>query len=238
MMPESNALARILAYVAENKINLALEAEENSNMAPEAIMVEKLGEPSQTTASESRRLDCIYEEEPLGFEKDPRDSISKMQAQDLLEEVDLGDGTTKRITYISTKVDSNMKGKVIELLKEFKDCFAWDYSEMPGLSRDMVEMKLPINQGRRPVKQMPRRFAPEVLSKIKTEIERLLKSKFIRTARYVEWLANIVLVIKKNGTLRICIDFRDLNKATPKDEYPMPVAEMLVDSAAGYEYLS
>jgi len=44
--------------------------------------------------------------------------------------------------------------------------------------------------------------------------------------------------VKKNGSLRVCIDFRDLNNATPKDEYPMPVAEMLVDSAAGFEYLS
>ena len=74
--------------------------------------------------------------------------------------------------------------------------------------------------------------------KIKKEIKRLPKSRFIRIARYVEWLANIVPVMKKNGTLRICIDFRDLNNATPKDEYLMPMAEMLVDSAAGFEYLS
>ena len=73
---------------------------------------------------------------------------------------------------------------------------------------------------------------------IKEEIERLLKCGFIRTARYVDWLANIVLVVKKNGTLRICIDFRHLNLATPKDEYHMPIAEMFVDSAAGFEYLS
>ena len=76
------------------------------------------------------------------------------------------------------------------------------------------------------------------MSKIKEEIERLLKSKFIRTARYVEWLANIVPVIKENGKLRVYIDFRDLNATTPKDEYAMPVAEMLVDSVAGFKYLS
>jgi hypothetical protein len=76
------------------------------------------------------------------------------------------------------------------------------------------------------------------MAKIKAEIERILKSKFIQTARYVKWLANIVPVIKKNGSLRVCIDFRYLNVATPKDEYAMPVAEMLVDSAAGFEYLS
>ena len=51
-------------------------------------------------------------------------------------------------------------------------------------------------------------------------------------------MANIVPVKKKNGTIRVCIDFRDLNLSTPKDEYPMSVAEMLIDSAAGFEYLS
>ncbi|XP_057418138.1 uncharacterized protein LOC130712317 [Lotus japonicus] len=127
---------------------------------------------------------------------------------------------------------------MIELLKEFKDCFAWDYDEMPGLSRDLVELQLPIKEDRKPVKQLPRRFHPDVLAKIKEEIERLLQCKFIRAAKYVEWLANVVPVIKKNCKMRVCIDFRDLNAATPKDEYHMPIAKMMVDSAAGHEYLS
>lgn len=76
------------------------------------------------------------------------------------------------------------------------------------------------------------------MSKIKEEIERLLKSRFIRTTRYVEWLANIAPIIKKNGTLRVCIDFRDLNAATLKEEYPMPFSKMLIDSVVGFEFLS
>ena len=120
------------------------------------------------------------------------------------------------------------------MLKEFKDYFAWDYDEMPGLDRKVVELQLPIRHGKKSVKQTPRRFASEVLSKIKTEVERLLRCKFIRTTRYVEWIENIVHVIKKNGTLRVCIDFRYLNAATPKDEYPMSVEEMLVDSTIGF----
>ena len=74
---------------------------------------------------------------------------------------------------------------------------------MPGLKRELVEHRLPIKDGKKPIKQMPRRFAPEILSKIKAEVERLLRCKFIRTTRYVEWLANIVPVIKKNGKLRV-----------------------------------
>lgn len=60
----------------------------------------------------------------------------------------------------------------------------------------------------------------------------------IRTTRYVECLSNIVPVIKKNGTLRVYTNFRDLNNVTPKEEYPMPVVEMLVDSSACHEHLS
>src|ERR1044072_4154997 len=257
-MSEANALDKITAYMSENRINAALEAGLYHKMALEAIHVEKdesnqdLVFPPQDSKlltrdhpsvkeegiPTSQRLDCIYDDEPLGFERDPSISTKRMQAQDALEEVDLGDGEIKRPTYISAKIDPGLKNEMVCLLKEFKDCFAWDYNEMPGLSRDLVEHRLPIRQDKRSVKQAPRRFAPEVVLKIKEEIERLLRSKFIRTARYVDWLANVVPVIKKNGTLRICIDFRYLNAATPKDEYPMPVADMLVDSAAGHEYLS
>jgi hypothetical protein len=121
----------------------------------------------------------------------------------------------KRSTYISTKIDKEFKAQIAELLKKYKDCFAWDYHEMPGLSLEVVELKLPIKPDKKPVKQTPRRFAPQIQSKIKGEIERLLKWGFIRTARYVDWLTNIVPVVKKNGTLRVYIDFRDLNQATP-----------------------
>jgi hypothetical protein len=89
-------------------------------------------------------LDCVYDDEPLGFEKDPMGSAEKMKAQDPLEEVDLGDGSIKRPTYNSTKIDKDFKVQIIELLKKYKDYFAWDYNEMPCLSRDVVELKLPI----------------------------------------------------------------------------------------------
>lgn len=70
------------------------------------------------------------------------------------------------------------------------------------------------------------------------KIERLLKAGFIRTARYVEWLSNIVPILKKNGKTRVCIDFTNLNLATPKDEYPIPVANLLVDSTTRHKILS
>jgi len=119
----------------------------------------------------------------LGFEEDPNGSTTKIRAYNPLEEVDLGDGSIKRPNYISAKITTGFRNQIVELLKDYKDCFAWDYNEMPGLKREVVELKLPIRPDKKPVKPIPRRFAPQILSKIKEEIERLLKSKFIRTSR-------------------------------------------------------
>ncbi|XP_058766321.1 uncharacterized protein LOC131639897 [Vicia villosa] len=185
-----------------------------------------------------RRISPYIVENRINSALEAEANVADEANKDPLEEVDLGEEGDKRPTFISANIDQELKSEVILLLKEFKDCFAWDFNEISGLSRELVELKLPIQARKKPVKQTPRRFAPAVMSKIKEEVEQLLKSKFIRSARYVEWLANIVPVMKKNGKLRVCIDFRDMNAATPKDEYAMPIVEMLIDYAAGFEYLS
>jgi len=73
---------------------------------------------------ENQRLDCIYDDEPLGFEKYPMGPGIKMQAEDPLEEVDLGDGIVKRPTYISTKIDKEFKAQIVELLKKIQRLFS------------------------------------------------------------------------------------------------------------------
>ena len=98
-----------------------------------------------------------------------------------------------------------------------------------------MEHRLPIKSEFHPFQQPPRRMSKEVELKVKEEIEKLLNAKFIRSTRYVRWLANIVPV---NGKLSVCVDFRDLNVATPKDMYVMPITDMLVDSIANNELLS
>ncbi|XP_072064965.1 uncharacterized protein [Arachis hypogaea] len=184
-------------------------------------------------------FDCIYDLEPLGFEKctTEDDNYKGFESQDPLEEVNLGTHDDVRVTYICKDLIDPFRTNLINLLYEFKDCFAWDYHETRGLDRLLVEHRLALKPNARPVKQTPRRFAPENNMKINEEIERLINAKFIRTARYVEWVSNIVPVMKKNGKFR-CINFRDLNNATPKDEYFMPIADMLINSAAGNEVLS
>jgi hypothetical protein len=127
---------------------------------------------------------------------------------DCLEEMDIGDGSLLRPTYINANLAKEQKDKVRFLAREFINCFALNYTEMPGLGRDLVEHRLPIKEGFRPFKQPPRNYNPLLYDCIKEEINRLLEAGFIRPCRYAEWLYNIVLVEKKNtGKIHICVDF-------------------------------
>jgi hypothetical protein len=110
---------------------------------------------------------------------------------------------------------------------------------MPGLDRSIVEHRLPIKPGFKPYKQPPQKiYKDEVLADMKKEVERLIDANFIRPCRYADWISNIVPVYKKNGKMRVCIDFRDLNRATPMDGYPTPIADLLVDAAARHRVIS
>ncbi|XP_050229171.1 uncharacterized protein LOC126678311 [Mercurialis annua] len=192
--------------------------------------------------------ECIYEDErqdPTGALQivDLQIASGKLdddpaQVQDTLIEVDMGSGVQTKPMFISDQFDKGTVDKLIALLREFKDCFAWSYEEMSGLDRSVIEHKLPQKAGFKPFRQPPRRMSKEVETLVHDEIRRLEAAGFIREAKYTEWLSNIVPVMKKNGKLRVCVDFRNLNLATPKDEYPMPIADMMVDGAAGHTILS
>ena len=109
---------------------------------------------------------------------------------------------------------------------------------MPGLDPKIAVHRLATQIDRPPVKQPQRRTRPELATQIEIEVDKLIKAGFIREVQYPTWLANIVPVKKKNGQIRVCIDFRDLNKACPKDDFPLPITELLVDATTGYEALS
>ena len=96
---------------------------------------------------------------------------------------------------------------------------------------------MPIKPEFHPFQQRHRKMSKEIKLKIKEEIEKLLKAKFTRPTRYVQWLANIVHIMKKNGKFMVCVDFRDLNVSTPNDMYVMPIANMLVDSTTNNKLL-
>ena len=95
-----------------------------------------------------------------------------------------------------------------------------------------------MNPKKKPVQQRQRAFAPERDQAVREEVARLLTAGFIREVYYPDWLANIVLVKKANEKWRTCVDFTDLNKACPKDSFPLPRIDQLVNSTTVHKLLT
>ena len=70
---------------------------------------------------------------------------------------------------------------------------------------------------------------------IQSEVKKLIDSGFFREEQHPDWVANIVPVTKKNGKIQICIDFRELNEACPKDEFSLPITNVMIDNTRGFE---
>ena len=109
---------------------------------------------------------------------------------------------------------------------------------MPGIPASIIQHRLQVDPEKKPVQQRRRVFAPERNKAIMDEVNKLLVANFIREIHYPEWLANVVMVKKANGKWRMCVDFTDLNQACPKDNFPLPRTDQLVDSTAGHKLLT
>uniref|UniRef100_A0A2N9EWG4 Uncharacterized protein n=1 Tax=Fagus sylvatica TaxID=28930 RepID=A0A2N9EWG4_FAGSY len=153
-----------------------------------------------------------------------------------------GEGVLFRIpsktTSIGTKMDRTIREALISFLKSNLDVFAWTHDDMPGIDPTTICHKLNVDPSIRPIKQKRRVFAPDRNQAISDEVEKLLTAGFIREVFYPDWLANVVMVKKANGKWRMCVDFTDLNKACPKDSFPLPRIDQLVDSTAGHRLLT
>jgi len=128
--------------------------------------------------------------------------------------------------------------EMAEVISRHLDAFAWSVSDMSGIDPDFLCHHLSMDATVRPVRQRRRKFNEERRLVIKEETQKLLSAGHIREIQYPEWLANVVSVKKASGKWRMCVDFTDLNKACPKDSYPLPSIDALVDSASDCEMLS
>jgi hypothetical protein len=124
------------------------------------------------------------------------------------------------------------------LFKEFCDIFAWSYEEMPGIDPSIVVHKIKTYPGAKPVRQRLCPVHPRKAAAIKLEVEKLLKAGFIYPVALTEWVSNPVLIDKKGCSIRVCVDYLDINKACLKDNFPTPFVDQIVDDCAGSEIFS
>ena len=109
---------------------------------------------------------------------------------------------------------------------------------MPGLDPKVTVHNLAIEKGVSPKKQHERCFRPQLIPQIQQATNKLIDDRFIHEVKYLTWIANITPIRKKNGQLRICVDFRDLNDECPNNDFALPVTELIIHVITGHEALS
>nr|XP_025697379.1 uncharacterized protein LOC112798324 [Arachis hypogaea] len=191
------------------------------------------------TSQQQREVQSIQGTEVLSLaELDPRgDTQERPQPANELQKIQLTQ-TPEQVTYIGQALQGQQRSELIRLLQANADLFAWTPADILGISPDVICHKLATNRTSRPIAQKKRNLGEEKSRAALEETEKLLKANFIREIRFTTWLSNVVMVRKNSGKWRMCVDFTDLNKACPKDAYPLPCIDKLVDNASGFKSLS
>ncbi|RDX80344.1 Retrovirus-related Pol polyprotein from transposon 17.6, partial [Mucuna pruriens] len=175
----------------------------------------------------------------LSLELDPRSHNERERPHPVekLKEIQIGLWENQK-TKIGTIMTKEQEVDLIHCLQQNCDVFAWAPEDMPGIDPNFMNHRLSMAKDELSVMQKKRKQGEEKRKAIQEETSKLLKAGFIREVRYPEWLANMVMVRKANGKWRMCTDYTDLNKVCPKDPYPLPNIDRLVDNVSEFEFLS
>jgi len=139
---------------------------------------------------------------------------------------------------LGTRLNSDERAIITPVLVDNTDLSAWSAADLPRVDPLVASHKLSIYKEARYLSQKKRKLGEERCLAAKAEADKLLGVGFIEEAQYTTWLSNVVLVKKANDKGRICVDYTDLNKACPRDAYPLPNIDRLVDSAVGNKVLN
>ncbi len=124
------------------------------------------------------------------------------------------------------------------LLTDFKDVFAWTYKDLKEIPLELAQHRIELDTKTPPTHQAKYRLNPNYATTIKRDIDKFLAVGFIEFVEEVIWLSPIIVIPKKNGKLKICIDFGKLNATIKKDPYPLPFTDEVSNTVVGYEAYS
>ncbi|GJT76660.1 hypothetical protein Tco_1043385 [Tanacetum coccineum] len=143
---------------------------------------------------------------------------------------------------IGKQLPANFKKKLQDLLRSNVNVFSWTYTDMTGIMRTIMVGEKPFNTAYslneynhiKPIKQKKRGLAPEQNEAICKEVEKLTKANILREVKYQTWVSNPIIVKKDDGRWKLCVDFTYINKACPKDCYPLPETDQKVESFSAF----
>ncbi|KAL0394634.1 UNVERIFIED_CONTAM: hypothetical protein Slati_4429600 [Sesamum latifolium] len=165
------------------------------------------------------------------------ETLAKVQPAEELLNIEIIPGNSNKTTQIGSHLGEEAKKEITLCLQRNAHIFAWTPQDLEGIDPQVITHHLNIDPSYKPIKEKKRHFGPEKDKIIQAEVDKLMDAD-IEEIQFPEWLSNVVLVPKPGGKWRMCIYFRDLNKACPKDFYPLPRIDQPVDSTSGCELLS
>ena len=170
-----------------------------------------------------------------------QESLAKGQAEEAkcegLENFEIGKDP-ERFFQVGARLPLQQKEELVAFLRKNVDVFTWNAYDAPGVDPNFICHHLNVSPSVIPRKQPPRRSSKEHSDAVKDEVTKLKQAGAIKEFFYPEWLANTVVMKKKNGKWHVCMDFTNLNKAYPKNPFPMPRINQLVDATVGHHWMS
>jgi hypothetical protein len=188
-------------------------------------------EGNETVVAEEQRAEAQMRQSMKGAEAE------RMKAVDVTKTVPLCADVPSRTVMIGAEVSIEDEGKLLQFLRNNQDVFAWSKSDLTGVHRSVIEHALNTDPKVKSKLHRQRPMSGDRVKYAEAEVQKLLDARIIREVQYPVWVANVVMVPKKNGNIRLCIDFTELNKACPKDPY-LPRIDVIIDQAAKCDMLS
>ncbi|XP_028072515.1 uncharacterized protein LOC114274741 [Camellia sinensis] len=148
-----------------------------------------------------------------------------------LDQIEIN-GSLDKFFMIGTSLSEVDRRELVSFLLSNLDVFTWTSCEMPRVDPIMAQYCLNVDPKVKPIIQKSRQSAAEHASAVVGEVNKLLDAGAIHEVTYPTWLSNTMVIKKKNGSWRICVDFTDLNRACPKDCFPLPKIDQLMDATA------
>ena len=154
-----------------------------------------------------------------------------------LEKVVVGDNPEK-FFQVEAQIPPQKKGELVKFLKRNVDVFAWNAYKAPRVDSSFIFHHLNVNPSITPKKQQPRHSSKDHSDTVKDEVIKFKQIGAIKEVFYPKWLANTIVVKKKSGKRHVCVDFTNLDKPCPKNPFPMPRIDQLMDATVSHPRMS
>ena len=172
-------------------------------------------------------------QQPIRTQQSPGESYDGPKGS---KKIDLAEpGEESKPAWIASDLSQEEEELLIKTLKEYRDVFAWSYKDLKGVDPTICQHTIPMKEDAKPTRQRPYTYNDTFAKKIKEEIDKLKEAEFIYEIEHTDWVSPIVVVPKKNGKLRVCVNLKKVNAATIRDSYPLPIIDHVLERVAGKE---